>query len=829
MAQTAQEMQVLRELYRALIRTARDIDKSPRAKAFISANYKRLPATEEGMTAFIESKYNRKFLLSQQEQLYMSFLESPRLTRSDVTTVIYDLFASRFCTAGIYYLPQTSCVQLVKQAFQSRPLLPASAQLESSADSSSTLTHFESPMFLQASVDAGFVALRKLSEAVSLSKSLHEAESLIQGTPGGHIHLLRAKHEVLSSQKDIPSDGVRKLYPVDIQNLSPGTILIAHPLLGGPFERTIILITKYDKAKGASGVVINGGQVGHVRVRDLYSKRVHIHGSANNFETTQLAGSNNAIDPEATMDTEFSKSGVQDRILYSRRTQAPRRTARAKKDHKKTSSNQYLKRSSNENQSFSPVNWGGPVNDPFLPLSDWNEHVRHSSHARNEVTVLHRYDLPGASKVTEGVYLGCDSFRKRLSRKRHDVNCIRDLEKNVIVIGGESVWEPGQLERELAENVWFLAQGPGIADLVFDQLATGSMDDEAETRVKVQERNDVGMDNTAVSQVFTEEEKQEEIERILKVEASNKKIRAALQNSAKVMRRTGLVSRDPIFRAASASALAKQYSMSEVFVGQGAQGMVADKRPANERNEGHQRDHGFTAPVVEDSLMPSIAGEKEDTLLAATRTTDAIDQNISDIVGNVTAAYLNHESRADRSRGWSRFSGSDFDTEKVMAPIGPRNQESNENPSDAADDKHRFLIQGIMDGSDLLTGDGRGGGIPDNEEHDYTGFSEGHDSDDIDFDDTDEHDDDGMDSSDDDDEHNDDDDDDNDDDDDDMDLFIDDNDDVGEDGEEYGEFGEDDAVVQGTDTSLWSMALQSLGGEYDELSSLPLVNRKRDA
>jgi len=91
-------------------------------------------------------------------------------------------------------------------------------------------------------------AHQEIDDAVDLAflamKSLAKTKSFLK----------RVKHD-LDKAPVIPTPPLNK--DLLLKDPVPGTLLVSHPLLTDPFERTVILMLSYSKTSGAKGVIVN--------------------------------------------------------------------------------------------------------------------------------------------------------------------------------------------------------------------------------------------------------------------------------------------------------------------------------------------------------------------------------------------------------------------------------------------------------------------------------------------------------------------------------------------------------------------------------------------
>ena len=71
---------------------------------------------------------------------------------------------------------------------------------------------------------------------------------------------------------------------------------------------------------------------------------------------------------------------------------------------------------------------------------------------QEDFTVIHGYgEVEGSTKVCPGVYVGGSE------ELMEEVRVNRFNPKHALFIKGHSAWVPGQLSREIADGVWYIA------------------------------------------------------------------------------------------------------------------------------------------------------------------------------------------------------------------------------------------------------------------------------------------------------------------------------------------------------------------------------------
>mmetsp|Transcript_43965 Transcript_43965/g.171723 ORF Transcript_43965/g.171723 Transcript_43965/m.171723 type:complete len:388 (-) Transcript_43965:597-1760(-) len=211
--------EVVRSLYRMLYRGAKRLDAAPASKALL-----RLPCTD-------------RYDFSKSMWVDIPHLDS-ELDKDGKRKETADQLASRHLSSilggGLLYRPQTSACKVLREAFRH----PVSE-----------------PEKLGLRIDTGFVAMRVMSTVLSV------ADSVLQKPP---VEL----HEVADSSTNNPiwckTTGA---------DLEVGSVLVAHPLVGGIFGRKLILLYDYEAERGASGLVINGPVTAEIALDNLLSTK----------------------------------------------------------------------------------------------------------------------------------------------------------------------------------------------------------------------------------------------------------------------------------------------------------------------------------------------------------------------------------------------------------------------------------------------------------------------------------------------------------------------------------------------------------------------------
>eukprot|EP00186_Timspurckia_oligopyrenoides_P000181 CAMPEP_0182447656 /NCGR_PEP_ID=MMETSP1172-20130603/18463_1 /TAXON_ID=708627 /ORGANISM="Timspurckia oligopyrenoides, Strain CCMP3278" /LENGTH=464 /DNA_ID=CAMNT_0024644173 /DNA_START=572 /DNA_END=1966 /DNA_ORIENTATION=- len=239
---------------------------------------------------------------------------------------------------------------------------------------------------------------------------------------------------------------------VQPSELGVGSLLAAHPLLSGPFERTVVLICTYDQNRGAHGLVLNAAEISTISLSALLPQ---VEVNARSDPTSE-----NATDSASEAETMASSIGEKKKDVDSSNVMEDDISETEKR--RQTHFDKVLRKDS------LPVYWGGPVADGLF-LRDMSCNSKSAfrqflQSGKNEVSVLHPYaDLPGAVHISKNIYLGFN--RDEALKQQSRLNCERD----VLAYVGYASWSPGQLESELEENSWFVFNGDGVSDFVFSR------------------------------------------------------------------------------------------------------------------------------------------------------------------------------------------------------------------------------------------------------------------------------------------------------------------------------------------------------------------------
>jgi len=216
------EGEVIRSLFRALMRSARDVDRIPMAKALIARAPKQYYDFSRGQWMVIGSS---------------SRMMESRAMRRRMAEDCLDRAEAALLGGGLHYRPGGSAVARVRAEFDQTGIDDEHRDVR---------------------IDAGLMALKKLSNVMALAQGKHRDSYGDEGGGGG-------------GERWIPLPDVEESFAnfKEAQQLGDGKILVAHPLLSGSFNKTVVLICHYDPVRGAHGIVMNARKIGYLSVAHL--------------------------------------------------------------------------------------------------------------------------------------------------------------------------------------------------------------------------------------------------------------------------------------------------------------------------------------------------------------------------------------------------------------------------------------------------------------------------------------------------------------------------------------------------------------------------------